>query len=284
MITGSLYLAEIEFDWDLFFQQVFRPGPLFWDALAITISAAVVAQTIGVILGGITVAASRSWLPFRLIAFLYVLIFRGTPAIVQIFFLYFGANIFLGFTLFPRDVDVLGLNIQGAIIAGVTALSLNEGAYMSEIIRAGIDSIDRGQMESALSIGMRRRQSMRFIVIPQAARTIVPPLGNQFNGLIKGTSLLSFIGVTEIFQHAQITYAANFQPVEVLAGVAVWYLLLTVGWTFIQMRIERRLGVGHIETQESVRERLLGWHSARRARTASQGSSGSASGMLEFRS
>ena len=252
-------LASVQFDWTLFFHRLFDPTSQFWHGLIITISVAIVAQIVGVLIGGVTVAASRSWRPLRALAFLYVLVFRGTPLIVQVFFLYFGANIFLGFTLFPRELDLLGLQIQGAILAGITALALNEGAYMSEIIRAGIDAVDKGQMESALSIGLTRRRAMYHIVLPQAARTIVPPLGNQFNGMIKATSLLAFIGVTEIFQDAQITYAANFQPVEVLAAVALWYLLLTIGWTLIQMQIERKLGVAHTDTAVPFSRRALGF-------------------------
>ncbi len=254
----------VQFDWGLFFQRVFEPGGQFWHGLLITISVAIVAQIIGVVLGGVTVAMSRSWAPLRLLSFTYVLIFRGTPLIVQVFFLYFGADI-LGFTLFPREVGIFGLNIQGAIVAGICALAICEGAYMSEIIRAGINSVDKGQMESALSIGMTRRIAMLHIVVPQAARTIVPPLGNQFNGMIKATSLLAFIGVTEIFQDAQITYAANFQPVEVLAAVAVWYLILTCGWTLIQIQIERKLGVSEKETSIPFTRRAFGLQTRRAA-------------------
>ena len=255
----AIVLLSVQFDWSLFFHRLFDPTSQFWHGLIITITVAIVAQVIGVVIGGVTVAASRSWRPLRALAYTYVLVFRGTPLIVQVFFLYFGANIFLGFTLFPREVNLPGLQIQGAIAAGTAALALNEGAYMSEIIRAGIDSVDPGQMESALSVGMTRRRAMRFIVVPQAARTIVPPLGNQFNGMLKATSLLAFIGVTEIFQDAQITYAANFQPVEVLAAVACWYLLLTMGWTLIQTLIERRLGVSSRDTSVPFSRRVLGF-------------------------
>jgi polar amino acid transport system permease protein len=253
----TLVLASVQFDWALFFHRLFDPTSQFWNGLVITISVAIAAQIAGVLIGGVTVVASRSWRPLRILAFLYVLVFRGTPVIVQVFFLYFGANIFLGFTLFPRDVDLFGWQIQGAIVAGMTALAINEGAYMSEIIRAGVDAVDAGQMESALSIGMTRRRAMRHIVLPQAAKTIVPPLGNQFNGMIKATSLLAFIGVTEIFQDAQITYSANFQPVEVLAAVAVWYLALTIGWTLIQMQIERKLGVSDSGGTDSLARRMM---------------------------
>jgi polar amino acid transport system permease protein len=255
-------LFAVQFDWGLFLRRTFEPNSQFWHGLIITISVAIVAQAAGVLIGGLSVMASRSWRPLRALSFLYILVFRGTPLIVQVFFLYFGANLFLGFTLFPRELGLFGLQVQGAIVAGAAALAINEGAYMSEIIRAGVDSIDVGQTESALSVGMTRRQAMRHIVLPQAARTIVPPLGNQFNSMIKATSLLAFIGVTEIFQEAQITYSANFQPVEVLAAVALWYLALTVGWTAIQSQIERKLGVADKDAEPFGR-RLLGFGTKR---------------------
>jgi polar amino acid transport system permease protein len=249
----------------LFGQRLFRPGREFWLGLITTVVVAVIAQSVGVILGGIAVVASRSWFPFRILSFLYVLVFRGTPIIVQIFFVYFGANLFLGFTLFPREATLLGIHVQGAIIAGATALAVNEGAYMREIIRAGIDAIDNGQMESALSVGMTRRRAMRHIILPQAARVITPPLGNQFNSMLKTTSLLAFIGVTEIFQDAQITYSANFQPVEVLAALALWYLLLTVIWTFAQSQIELKLGASELPTQVLWTRRFLGMNLVRQS-------------------
>jgi polar amino acid transport system permease protein len=249
----------------LFGQRLFRPGREFWLGLITTVVVAVIAQSVGVILGGIAVVASRSWFPFRILSFLYVLVFRGTPIIVQIFFVYFGANLFLGFTLFPREATLLGIHVQGAIIAGATALAVNEGAYMREIIRAGIDAIDSGQMESALSVGMTRRRAMRHIILPQAARVITPPLGNQFNSMLKTTSLLAFIGVTEIFQDAQITYSANFQPVEVLAALALWYLLLTVIWTFAQSQIELKLGASELPTKVLWTRRFLGMNLVRQS-------------------
>ena len=145
-----------------------------------------------------------------------MLFFRGTPVIVQIFFVYFGANLFLGFDLFPRTVGLGFITVDGASVAGMVALAVNEGAYMSEIIRAGIGAIDRGQMEAAKSVGMPPALAMRRIVLPQAARIIVPPLGNEFNGMLKNTSLLAFIGVLEMFQDADIRYSVDLQARRVL--------------------------------------------------------------------
>src|SRR6185312_7228926 len=194
----------------------------------------------------------------RIIAYVYVLFVRGTPLIVQIFFVYYGANLLLGFTLFPRAVNFGVISIDGVVVAGTVALAFNEGAYMSEIIRAGIGAIDRGQMEAAKSVGMTYGLAMRRVVLPQAARVIVPPLGNEFNGMIKNTSLLAFIGVYEIFLDAEPGYSVTFKPVEYFIAVAFWYLVLTTIWGLIQVQIERKLGASDRAEDESWVTRLLG--------------------------
>lgn len=261
------------FDSDLFWSRIFEPEDAFWRALWATIYISVIAQLGGVTLGLLSALAGRSrLLPLRMLNFAYVTFMRGTPVIVQIFFIFYGAELLLGVTLFPKEVDVGVGVISGAVIAGTLALALNEGAYMSEIIRAGINAVDDGQMESALSVGMTRRQAMRKIVLPQAGRIIVPPLGNQFNNMMKYTSLLSFIGVYELFQDAQVAYSVNFKPVEMFAAVAVWYLLLTTLWTIFQRWLERRLdpaGGDHDTFAEWLRERrrkrrdATGWQTVR---------------------
>lgn len=248
-----------EFDWALFLSRLFHPEAPFWRALATTVGIAVVAQAAGVIFGFLAAISLRvSFWPLRALTYLYIWIFRGTPIVVQIFFVYFGANLFLGFDLFPREVSLLGFTLSGAIVAGAVALSINEGAYMSEIIRAGLASIDRGQLESALAVGMTRRLAMRRIILPQAARIIIPPLGNQFNYMLKTTSLLAFIGVYEMFRDAQVHYSVHFQPVEIFFAVALWYLLLTTVWAFVQVQLERKFGASERSESESPFERLIG--------------------------
>jgi polar amino acid transport system permease protein len=232
------------FEWHIFWQRLAHPDHVFARALWTTVYIAVIAQALGVLLGLLAALMRMSRLaPMRLLSGLYVLVFRGTPVIVQIFFVYFGANLFLGFDLFPRTLQLGPLSVNGAVVAGITALAMNEGAYMREIIRAGIDSIDKGQMEAARSLGMTEGLAMRRIVLPQAARVIVPPLGNEFNNMLKTTSLLAFIGVYELFEDADIHYSATFKPVEYFSAVAVWYLILTTVWSLMQTRIERRLAV-----------------------------------------
>src|SRR3954464_8991842 len=215
------------FEWHILWQRIFHVDNAFARALYTSIYVAVAAQFFGVVLGLVAALMRMSRLrPLRLLSGLYVLVFRGTPVIVQIFFAYFGANLLFGFDLFPRKIDWL-FGMSGAAFAGIVALAVNEGAYMREIIRAGIESIDRGQMEAARSLGMTYGLAMRRVVLPQAARVIVPPLGNEFNNMMKTTSLLTIISVPEMFQDAENRYSQSFKPVEYFGAVAVWYLLLT---------------------------------------------------------
>ena len=252
-------MFAVSFDSHVFFQYLLFPDSATWHAMFATVWIAVFAQTFGVILGLVSALARMSKLRvLRLISGIYVWFFRGTPVIVQVFFAYFGANLFLGFDLFPRAVDLGLLTVDGAAVAGMAALAINEGAYMSEIIRAGIGAVDRGQMEAAKSVGMPPALAMRRIVLPQAARIIVPPLGNEFNNMLKTTSLLAFIGVRELFQDADIRYSSTFKSVEYFSGVAILYLLLTTLWGFIQIWIERRLGASDRDETTSLRLRLSG--------------------------
>jgi polar amino acid transport system permease protein len=250
-------VPAINVEWSIIAERIISPPPEFWRALLTTVSIAVIAQLLGVGLGLVSALAglSRFW-PVRGLSAAYVLLIRGTPLIVQIFFIFFGANLFFGVTLFPREVSLVGLTLSGAVLAGITALAVNEGAYMSEIIRAGIQAVDPGQMEAALAVGMTRPLAMRRIVLPQAARVIVPPLGNEFNNIIKNTSLLAFIGVYEMFFDAEVGYSTTFRPVEYFFAVAFWYLVLTTIWSLIQARIERRLDPAGQEQEAGFRARM----------------------------
>jgi polar amino acid transport system permease protein len=244
-------------DWHIVWSRIFHPDQTMLLALERTIYISVAAQFFGVLLGLAAALArvSRLW-PLRLLSGLYVLVIRGTPVIVQIFFVYFGTNLLFGFTLIPNALHVGMFSLDGAVFAGIVALAINEGAYMREIIRAGIDAIDKGQIEAARSLGMTYGLAMRRIVLPQAARVIVPPLGNEFNSMLKTSSLLAFIGVYELFQDADVHYSNTFKPVEYFLAVACWYLLLTSVWALIQAWIERRLAVSERAEGLPFRERL----------------------------
>jgi polar amino acid transport system permease protein len=164
--------------------------------------------------------------------------------------------------LFGWDpITILGVTIPGAIQAGVFVLGANEGAYMSEIVRAGIISIDPGQMEAAKSLGMTYGQAMRRIVLPQAARVIIPPLGNEFNNMLKTTSLLFVLGIQELYETFVIKQGNNYLPFEMYLACALWFLLLTTIWGFIQAWIERQFAKGApgaVSGGPGLRQRLFG--------------------------
>ncbi len=171
----------------------------------------------GTLLG--TARLSKLW-PVRLITRAYIEFFRGTPLLVQIFWIYFG---------FPALFKGLGLDFTfDRWTAGVMALSLNSAAYIAEIVRGGIQSIERGQWEAASSMGLNSLQTMRYIVLPQALRRMIPPLGNEFTTLIKDTSLVSVIGLEELVRRGQLTVATNFRAFEIYTAVGLIYLVLNI--------------------------------------------------------
>ena len=244
-------------DWHVVWERLFHPDGIFLRALWTTVYIAVTAQLLGVVLGLIAalMRMARIW-PLRLLSGAYVLVFRGTPLLVQIFFIYY-INLLVGVQLIPNTFHLGLFDLDGAVVAGILALGLNEGAYMREIIRAGIDAIDRGQMEAARSLGMTYGRAMRRIVLPQAARVIVPPLGNEFNAMLKNTSLVYTIGVYEMFADTEIRYSHTFKPVEFFGAVALWYLVLTGVWSLIQAQIERKLTASERGDELSFWERLV---------------------------
>ncbi len=234
-----------QFDWAIFLKYIWPPtafqDPLIRTGLIVTLVGSVVAQTLGVVLG-LFVALSKmsKFGPLRLVGEAYVWYFRGTPLLVQMSLLFFGLGVTHIFD-FP-DIIWGGLTIKGAIQAGVAALAINEAAYMSEIIRAGIEAIDPGQMEAAKSLGMTYGLAMQRIILPQAAKVIVPPLGNEFNSMMKTTSLMAIISATELFFGYTQVNARIFKPFELFIDASVYYLALTTVWSLIQARIEAGLG------------------------------------------
>jgi polar amino acid transport system permease protein len=183
------------------------------------------------------------------VAGFYVSFFRGTPLIVQMYLLYLalppvGRNLEAQYSFLPEGFDQ-ALLLEAAT-AGTIALGLNYGAYMTEIFRAGIQSVASGQGEAADALGMTYGQKMRKVVLPQAMRVIIPPTGNEFIAMMKDTALVSFLGTTaasmEIFRRAQLVGKADFKNLEAFVAVSLVYWGLTVLFTFFQARLEKRLG------------------------------------------
>lgn len=226
----------LDFDSKFFFQILFSTAYIGPAILVIEIT--LVAQTAGIIFGFFLALGRMSRNPlFKLPVDLYLWIFRGTPLILQILFIYDGtAEIF-------NNPPILYPITRNAIVAGTLALALNEAAYMTEIIRAGLQAVDSGQVDAAKALGMNRWQVMTRIVIPQAMRIIVPPTFNEYINMSKNTSLLVIMGgVAELLYTAQAFYSANFRVFEALGVAAIWYLLITSFLTAIQSAIERRFG------------------------------------------
>lgn len=172
---------------------------------------------------------SRSW-PLNFLATSYVTVFRGTPLVVQLLFVYFA-------------LPELGIRLD-KFSSAVLALGINAGAYIAEIVRAAIESIDRGQMEAARSLGMSYGLAMRRIIIPQTYRRLVPPLGNEFIAMLKDTSLIALIGGEELTRAGQRIISATFRPWPVYLAVASIYLAMTMFFSFFLRFLERRLQHG----------------------------------------
>lgn len=215
--------------------------------LLLTVELTVLAMLAGVVLGTALAIMRLSDNPLlRWVAAAYVWLFRGTPILVQLLFWFFlGAvmpRISLGVPFGPEFFSAPVNALITPFTAAVLGLGLNEAAYMAEIVRAGIGSVDRGQREAAEALGMRPALVYRRVVLPQAARVIVPPTANEMISMLKLTSLVLVIGLPDLLTSAQLIYGRNFQQIPLLIVASVWYLVLTTLLTFAQSRLERRLG------------------------------------------
>ena len=229
-------MIYLDFDSQFFFKILFSTSYI-WPAILV-VEITLVAQTAGVILGFPLALGRTSRNPlFKVPVDLYLWIFRGTPLILQILFIYDGtAEIF-------NNPPLLYPITRNAVVAGTLALALNEAAYMTEIIRAGLQAVDPGQVDASKALGMTRLQILRRIVVPQALRIIVPPTFNEYINMSKNTSLLIVMGgVVELIATAQAYYSANFRVFEALGVAAIWYLLITTSLGFVQSMIEKRFG------------------------------------------
>jgi polar amino acid transport system permease protein len=217
--------------------------------LVTTLELTVLCMAIGIVIGILLAVMRLSVNPLVSGAsWLYIWLFRGTPVLVQILFWgYISAlypSLSLGIPLGPQFVHFSANSVISPFVAGMLALGLNEGAYMAEIVRAGIISVDEGQTEAAQSLGMTRLQTMRRIVLPQAMRVIVPPTGNETISMLKTTSLVSVIAVTDLLYSVQLIYAVNYRTIPLLIVASIWYLIVTTLLSFGQYYLERYFGRG----------------------------------------
>ncbi len=223
--------------WSGFFDYLTDPFVLGGAATTLWLTAVSLAAglLIAVVLALMRLSRSR---PARWLAGGYLWLFRGTPLLVQLIIIYTG-------------LPQLGVRF-GVVTSALLGLSLNEAAYLAEIIRAGIAAVPRGQVDAALALGLRPRQAFRLVVAPQAMRLILPPLGNSVNGLLKTTSLVSVISMEELLRRTQMLVQERFMVLELFCVAAVYYLAMTTAWGFAQRPLERHFGRGDV-LQETPR-------------------------------
>ena len=217
----------MNFDWSLIIDNL----PLLLQGALVTIEITVLSVGCGFFVGMLVALANLSnFKLIRLLARCYVDIIRGTPLLVQIFLIYFALPMIIGQTINP-------------LVAAVTACSINSGAYVSEIFRAGIQSIDKGQMEACRSLGLSWAQTMRYIIMPQAFKAIIPPLGNEFIAMLKDSSLVSVIGFEELTRRGQLIIAKTYASFEIWGTVAVIYLIMTISISQLVAYLERKYNI-----------------------------------------
>lgn len=223
--------------WPTVARYLFAPPVLA--GLVVTIQLTVLSMVLGFVLGIASALMLRSRTPaIAWLARAYIWFFRGTPVLVQLIF-WFNLSLILP-TIGWGDGAISTNVLITPFMAALLGLGINEGAYMSEIFRAGIDAVDRGQTEAGLAAGMTPAQVMRHVVLPQAIRVITPPTGNQTIGMLKTTSLVSVIAAQDLLTSVQRIYATNYQIIDLLIVACIWYLLLTTIATIGQSRLERR--------------------------------------------
>jgi polar amino acid transport system permease protein len=229
--------------------------------LRVTIELTVIAMAIGIGIGVLlaVMRLSPNWMVSGASSF-YIWFFRGTPVLVQLLFWYNIAALYpkiaLGVPFGPSFIHADANTLITPFTAAILGLGLNEGAYMAEIVRAGIISVDPGQSDAAQSLGMTRLQTMRRIVLPQAMRVIIPPTGNETISMLKTSSLASVIVVTELLYAAQLIYSVNFKTIPLLIVASVWYIVCTSVLYVGQYYLERYYGRGARSRRDTPLQRI----------------------------
>jgi polar amino acid transport system permease protein len=260
MLANTLLFSHVDrggtregrYQWAVVWQYLFDKPVL--KGIVVTLELTVIAMAAGIILGIILAVMRLS--PNRLLsgtAWIYIWFFRGTPVFVQLFFWYVGISylypqLTLGIPFGPAFYTVNANVVITSFVAGCLGLGLNEGAYMAEIVRAGIIAVDEGQTEAAQSLGMSKTQTLRRIVLPQAMRIIIPPTGNETISMLKTTSLVYAIAVTELFTATQNISNTNYEVVPLLVVASLWYLFFTSILTVGQYYVERYYARGSTRT------------------------------------
>ena len=237
-------------------------NPVVLKGVGLTLLLTVAAMTLGLVLGLIAAVSRLSPNPvFRRVSAGYIWFFRGTPVLVQLIFWFNIGILFKNVTIGVPFTDIVFWSVPTnrlvtPLTAAILGLGLNSGAYIAEIVRAGILSVGRGQVDAAYAIGMTAKQTTRRIILPQAIPIAIPPLGNEFIGLLKYSALASVIAVQELLGSVENIYSTNFRTLELLVVASIWYLVITSILTFGQQKLERRYSRGRAQI---ARKRSVHW-------------------------
>jgi polar amino acid transport system permease protein len=250
IIAAALIRSAVtndRFEWNVVGDYLFDTRIL--NGLVKTLELTVLGMGIGIVLGVILALMRLSGNPLLSSAsWVYIWFFRGTPLLVQILIFFNIAALYptidLGIPFGPSFIHLNGTTLITPFFAGMLALGLNEGAYMSEIVRAGIISVDEGQFDAAKAVGMTQGQTMRRVVLPQAMRVIIPPTGNETISMLKNSSLVYVIAVSELLYSATLIYSVNYKTIPLLIVVSIWYLAATTVLSIGQYYLERHYGRG----------------------------------------
>jgi polar amino acid transport system permease protein len=261
LITAQLayfLVTNSRFEWNVVAEYLFDPSIL--KGLGTTILLAVAAMVIGSLAGGVLAAARLSSLPpARWAATAFVGVFRGIPPLVQLIFwfnlAYLLPKLSIGIPFGPSFGNWDTNDVITPLTAAIIGLTLVEAAYMAEIIRAGILSVDLGQREASKAMGFTGTQTFFRVILPQAMRVIIPPTGSQFISVIKGTALVSVIGMADLLYSVQVIYNRTYQIIPMLLVACLWYLLVVTLLSFGQSRLERRFSRGHTRNSTEKRRR-----------------------------
>lgn len=254
-VRTVVFLVENpRFEWDVVGQYLFDPNVL--RGLSMSVLLTIAGMTIGSVLGVLLAAGQLSnFPPLRWASAAYVGLFRGIPPLVQLIFwfnlAYLIPRVSVGIPFGPTLGSWSTNDLITPLTAAIVGLSLHEGAYMAEIVRAGILGVDSGQVDAAKAMGFTGRQTFFKIVLPQAMRMIIPPTGSQFIGLLKGTSLVSVIAMADLLRSVQLIYNQTYQIVPLLLVACFWYLTVVTLLSLGQQRLERHFGRGHATTGRS---------------------------------
>ncbi|WP_210529572.1 amino acid ABC transporter permease [Rubellimicrobium arenae] len=246
------------FGWTVVGEYLFDPRIL--SGLYLTLWLTLVTMVIGIVLGTVFAVMSMSGnVVIATIANAYIWFFRGTPVLVQLIFWYNLGALFpelsIGIPFTSLWISVPTNTAISPVMAAVLGLGLNEGAYMSEIIRSGLLAVDPGQRQAAKSLGMTSGRALWRIVLPQAMPIIVPPTGNQAIGMLKTSSLVSVIALSDLLYSVQTIYSRNYQTIPLLIVACLWYLLATTVFSLIQARVERHFGRSSLQASQARRAR-----------------------------